>query len=397
VKLRVVHKDAKNLTYTPVMGTSGDSNLETSKTTDYVGNIIYENGGLKRVLVDGGYIENNKYHYYLKDHLGNNRAVVDQYNTLIQSTQYYPFGMAFADGYDNGTKQPYKYNGKELDQVHGLNLYDYAARHSDGAVPHFTSVDPHAEKYYSISPYAYCNNNPLKYIDPTGKAYEFPPFNPTYYQQAAASKKVDKTIKENSSTIQKNAMIELAAMSDANDATVLTTAVTRGGNAINLDGSPASGVDIAFAGLGAIIPAVSGSAIKSIFKSIGKALGLGGAAKAIVGLSGDAAEFVAKSKRADHAMIHLVDEGILQGTHNSSQVRNQWAEVVADVTMSPTKTFDYVLEGTKTKGFYKEVGGKNVVMFVAKENRGSVQAGQVIGSWVPTSERNPDIMKLIGQ
>jgi len=168
VKLRVVHKDAKNLTYTPVMGTSGDSNLETSKTTDYVGNIIYENGGLKKVLVDGGYIENNKYHYYLKDHLGNNRAVIDQYNTLIQSTQYYPFGMAFADGYDNGTKQPYKYNGKELDQVHGLNLYDYAARHYDGAVPHFTTVDPAAEMYYSWSPYVYCLNNPLLFVDENG-------------------------------------------------------------------------------------------------------------------------------------------------------------------------------------------------------------------------------------
>ena len=31
------------------------------------------------------------------------------------------------------------------------------------------SIDPHCEKYYSISPYAYCMNNPVKYIDPNGK------------------------------------------------------------------------------------------------------------------------------------------------------------------------------------------------------------------------------------
>ena len=31
------------------------------------------------------------------------------------------------------------------------------------------SIDPHCEKYYSISPYAYCMNNPIKYIDPNGK------------------------------------------------------------------------------------------------------------------------------------------------------------------------------------------------------------------------------------
>ncbi|WP_296946527.1 RHS repeat-associated core domain-containing protein [uncultured Dysgonomonas sp.] len=47
-------------------------------------------------------------------------------------------------------------------------LYDYSARYYESAVGRFTSIDPHAEKYYSISPYAYCYNNPLKYIDPNG-------------------------------------------------------------------------------------------------------------------------------------------------------------------------------------------------------------------------------------
>lgn len=31
------------------------------------------------------------------------------------------------------------------------------------------SIDPHAEKYYSVTPYAYCMNNPVKYIDPDGR------------------------------------------------------------------------------------------------------------------------------------------------------------------------------------------------------------------------------------
>jgi hypothetical protein len=52
-------------------------------------------------------------------------------------------------------------------------MYDYSARHKDDW--RFTTVDPMAEKYYSISPYAYCGNNPLKYIDPTGMAV-----NPIY-------------------------------------------------------------------------------------------------------------------------------------------------------------------------------------------------------------------------
>jgi RHS repeat-associated protein len=75
--------------------------------------------------------------------------------------------MSFADATGTGA-QPYKYNGKELDQMHGLNLYDYSARNLAVDIPRFTTVDPLAEKYYSISPYVYCNNNPIKYIDPTG-------------------------------------------------------------------------------------------------------------------------------------------------------------------------------------------------------------------------------------
>ena len=139
----------------------------TEKRTDYVGNMIYENGSLKRILVDGGYIENGTYHFYLQDHLGNNRVVVKSDGTVVQTTHYYPYGMSFAEG-TFADKQPYKYNGKELDTENGLHLYDYDARQMDGTLGRFTSVDRMVEKYYAISPYAYVGNNPLKYIDLRG-------------------------------------------------------------------------------------------------------------------------------------------------------------------------------------------------------------------------------------
>ncbi|GHV39013.1 hypothetical protein FACS1894179_03270 [Bacteroidia bacterium] len=173
VKLKTKHMKAQNLGYTPVTGTAGDTNLDVAKTTDYVGNKVYEDGMLKRVLVDGGYIEGGVYHYYLNDHLGNNRMTVNQNGVKTQWNHYYPFGMAFADKYDNGTNQPYKYNGKELDPMYGLNLYDYSARYMDAAIGRFTTVDPLAEKYYSISPYAYCANNPINAIDIGGKFFIF--------------------------------------------------------------------------------------------------------------------------------------------------------------------------------------------------------------------------------
>ena len=139
----------------------------TTTTTDYCGNVIYENGVQKLLLTEEGYVtlSDSKYHYYLKDHQGNNRVVINQSGTVEETNHYYPFGGVFAS---SGNVQPYKYNGKELDAKKGLNWYDYGARHYDAALGRFTTVDPSAENYYSTSPFTYCLNNPLNYIDPLG-------------------------------------------------------------------------------------------------------------------------------------------------------------------------------------------------------------------------------------
>jgi len=116
-------------------------------------------------LIDGGYNEGGVYYFYLTDHQGNNRVASDG-NMSMQVIHYYPFGIAFAETpvSDQG-KQPYKYNGKELDMMSGLNQYDYGARFYDPALGRFIMLDPLCEKYYSISQYAYCMNNPVKFIN----------------------------------------------------------------------------------------------------------------------------------------------------------------------------------------------------------------------------------------
>ena len=59
-------------------------------------------------MVDGGYIEGGMYHYYMTDHLGNNRVVVNASGTVTQRNHYYPFGTAFAENtVDEQKKQPY--------------------------------------------------------------------------------------------------------------------------------------------------------------------------------------------------------------------------------------------------------------------------------------------------
>ena len=152
-KLRVVHSIAGNTT-----------------TTDYCGNVIYENGTPKTLLTDAGFVSlnDNKYHYYLQDHQGNNRVVADQAGAVEEVNHYYPFGGTFAS---TSSVQPYKYNGKELDRKGGLDWYDYGARMYDAALGRWHVVDPMADKCYGISPYNYCANNPIKYIDPTGMVY----------------------------------------------------------------------------------------------------------------------------------------------------------------------------------------------------------------------------------
>ena len=143
----------------------------TTTTTDYCGNVIYENGTQKLLLTEEGYINltgTQQYHYYLKDHQGNNRVVINQSGTVEETNHYYPFGGVFGTA---GNTQPYKYNGKEFDTKKGLNWYDYGARHYDAALGRFTTNDPLAEKYYSMSPYTYCADNPVKFIDPNGMEY----------------------------------------------------------------------------------------------------------------------------------------------------------------------------------------------------------------------------------
>ena len=139
----------------------------TTTTTDYCGNVVYENGVQKLLLTEEGYVtlRDGKYHYYLKDHQGNNRVVINQSGTVEEANHYYPFGGVFAS---TGNTQPYKYNGKELDAKKGLNWYDYGVRMYDAALGRFATVDPSAENYFNTSLYAYCGNNPISRIDPTG-------------------------------------------------------------------------------------------------------------------------------------------------------------------------------------------------------------------------------------
>ncbi|MDR0828715.1 MAG: DUF6443 domain-containing protein [Prevotellaceae bacterium] len=158
------------------------NSISEATGTHYLGNIEYlfeiESGGeniYSHIISNAeGYVQDEKYYYFRRDHLGNNREVWNAtLNETAQITNYYPSGLPwyYALG-KNPDLQSKKYNGKEFIEMgsseSSLDTYDYGARGYYAAIGRFTSIDPLAEMYYSYSPYLYCLGNGMKFIDPDG-------------------------------------------------------------------------------------------------------------------------------------------------------------------------------------------------------------------------------------
>ena len=180
---RITYSDGRVINY--VYSASGaklkvshkQSGIGITTTTDYVKGYIFTNNSLSMALTDNGYYTLSRtgdptYYFYLKDHQGNNRVVVSQSGSVEQINHYYPYGALFAES-TNGDVQRFKYNGKELDRKFGLNWYDHGARHNDAAIGRWHSIDKNAEKYYGISPYAYCGGDPVNLGDYDGMEWDY--------------------------------------------------------------------------------------------------------------------------------------------------------------------------------------------------------------------------------
>jgi RHS repeat-associated protein len=192
-----------------------------TSVTEYFGGFQYNNGVLQFFPTAEGYVLNtvvsgaNTYDYVFNytDHLGNIRlsyglAPTTQVFTIFEQNHYYPFGLKHgsynsalktianlkdvpslnttvdAKGVVSKAAAPfnppvntarvansgyqYRYNSKEWQDELSLNVYDYGARFYDPAAPHFWQMDPKAETSRRFSPYTYCLNNPVFFIDPDG-------------------------------------------------------------------------------------------------------------------------------------------------------------------------------------------------------------------------------------
>ena len=161
-KLRTIHRTCVSgpyISYGTRHTLTAAETLSTDSVT-YIGNFEIDGNLFTKYYFNNGYLYmgnagGGTYHYTVKDHLGNVRAVVNENGTVEQVNNYFAYGGLLNDVTTGTDVQTRKYNGKELDRMHGLDQYDYGARRYDAAIGMFTSMDPLCEKYYNINPYQY--------------------------------------------------------------------------------------------------------------------------------------------------------------------------------------------------------------------------------------------------
>ena len=117
-----------------------------------------------------GYVANDttreETFFYYSDHLGSTSYITDKEANITQFDAYLPYGELLVDEHSSSEDMPYKFNGKEFDEE--TDLYYYGARYMNPQNSMWLGVDPLTEKYPNLTGYCYTNNNPVKYIDPTG-------------------------------------------------------------------------------------------------------------------------------------------------------------------------------------------------------------------------------------
>lgn len=139
-------------------------------TYDTVGIINYSFGQITHLQGDSCKFEEGLYFYH-GNHLSSTQLITDMYGSVNQAVLYGPWGNIISEYRQDwmlDTIPRYLFNAKEKDEESGL--YYYEARYYSDEDIVFRGRDPLFEKKPWVSPYAYCFNNPVKYIDPTGEA-----------------------------------------------------------------------------------------------------------------------------------------------------------------------------------------------------------------------------------
>jgi RHS repeat-associated protein len=114
---------------------------------------------------------------------------VDEAGNVLETFDYYPFGLLMPKRNTAGANTLEKFTGHELDSEANLNLFYAGARYLDPAIGRWYSVDPKADDFPSFSPYNYTMNNPLNMVDPDGQA----PLDDIYFDSETGTTDIVRT------------------------------------------------------------------------------------------------------------------------------------------------------------------------------------------------------------
>ena len=325
--------------------------------------------------------------YEFSNHLGNvlvtltdNKVPQTDGNyesVVVSASDYYPFGMAMSERTYSNSEYRYGFNGKENDSDFGSHIQDYGFRLYSAAEARFLSVDPLTNSYPFYTPYQFAGNKPIKYIDldgleeTDGQDQNIPQTNDSPLENAInlfnnaikmledALSNEDTTLKRTASNVKKKlsddyetsanrAEAEIRALdivqeggattkdkvfiytaaityvigeyTDVNDAAVLT-------EGRNLNGKSANTVDYVTAGVGLVVPFLSGAQIKALFRGTSQGFEGNRVSRILPNTSTSsnpavATVFAIESKNNGNGIIHIALPDDLKGVSlNDGNVR----------------------------------------------------------------------------
>jgi len=155
-----------NSGYRYIYGANGQTELREKIVNGSVTQVIHNIFGNDLVGTCTVTSTSSEKNYFLKDHLGSIKVIVNEDGSLSSYTDYDPFGLQLENRYTVNNEERYKFTGKERDEE---TSYDYfGARYYDSRIGRWLQVDPLAEKYTGWSVYNYVRDNPLLLVDPNG-------------------------------------------------------------------------------------------------------------------------------------------------------------------------------------------------------------------------------------